>query len=168
MTAKGDPLDALGLKHPQELLAGLDYALVIEFFSVFSRFEYALKICGYLRSNKEATPAWQRFASEMIGQLSLVPSKKLKKAVEFLSENPPKNQMKNLEWQDVHFPAICIDCDSKAIIAATRVRNNLFHGGKYLNTEPESDSKLIQSSLTVIYGCLLVRAGLKEAYDLVR
>lgn len=162
-----DPLDDFKCKQPHELLGGLEYELVTHFFAVFSRFEHALKLTGYLREGELACPAWRRFSSEMIGKLSPVPSKKLKDAIQFLNESPPQKQLQSLEWTKNSFPKECIDCDSKAIIAATGVRNNLFHGGKYKRTDPERDTKLIISALAVVHGCLFVREDIKAQYEII-
>lgn len=163
----GDPLDSLVLRHPRDLLAGLDYELVVHFFSVFSRFEHALKMSGYLRNGELACPAWRRFALDMAGNLSPLPSKKLKESIAFLNEQPPKKQLSSLEWVENPPPIECVNCDSKAIIAATGVRNNLFHGGKYKQTDPARDEKLILSALDVVLGCLYVRDDIKEHYEMV-
>ncbi|MDI9222149.1 hypothetical protein QMZ30_14685 [Pantoea sp. EA-12] len=167
MTGHDEVLDSFEMKSPQQLLAGLDYQLVAEFFAVFSRVEHALKMSGYLQEREPATVDWHRFASEMVGQLSSVRSIKLKTSIVFLTDFPPKKQLRNFEWQDSPFPEICSDRDSKAIIASTRVRNNLFHGGKYNITDPARDTELIVSALNVLRGCLYVREDIKTNYELV-
>lgn len=166
MSEIDDPLGKLDLKGPSELLAGLDYNSVVEFFSVLSRLEYALKESGYIREkDKHATVAWLSFAKSMEGKLSAVGSRRLNKAVEYLNAYPPKTQMNNREWE-VESTSL-EDSDSKSIFYATKVRNNLFHGGKHNSTDVERDMILIRSSLDILYGCLLVNPEIKRSYEVV-
>ena len=54
--------EKMAVSDPFAFLA-VDKELVCTFFAVFSRFEFALKDCGYVREeNGTAAPAWRRFA----------------------------------------------------------------------------------------------------------
>ena len=53
------------------------------------------------------------------------------------------------------------------LLYVRRVRNNLFHGGKFNEHwfAPERSQKLLESSLIILYHCLDLSAPVKEAYD---
>jgi hypothetical protein len=54
----------------------------------------------------------------------------------------------------------------RAIEAAKRVRNNLFHGGKHIHSKPGRDEKLVRCSLTILQACLNLHEGLgRKFYD---
>jgi len=106
--------------------------LVIRFFACFSRFEYALKAAGWVCAGKgdAAEPDWNR----VVGQLKQAdqPERErvLGRAGLLLSEPPRKQVFQNrkLSWRE---PGKSGDESRRLIDALKRVRNNLFHGGKY-------------------------------------
>ena len=153
------------LKHPAELLQGVDYKLVLDFFALFSRFEHAMKCYGYKRQDRQGNvaPDWYTLANEYAGRLSAIGSASLNKSIDFLNLPPPKKQTINLRWEKRE--SSCDDQDSNAIIFAKDVRNNLFHGGKYADPNPERDELLIKSATAVIKGCLLVNQDLWWWYE---
>lgn len=104
--------------------------LVCEFFAVFSRFEFTLKETGFLRVvNGRATPAWRQYGTSL--------------------SNPPQVQIGRETW--AHAPLRGKTRIAQALDAVTRVRNNLFHGGKHTpHSPPGRDEKLIRTSLTLL------------------
>lgn len=55
----------------------------------------------------------------------------------------------------------------KLILSVRRVRNNLFHGGKFpsVNLEdPGRNADLLESSIVILEGCLLLNDRVKELF----
>lgn len=102
-----------------------------EFFYWFSRFEFALKENGFLKSKEigsKAEPGWDEFVREFCGQYEPLPE------AQFLLGNAPSRQIiadgGSLTWSAVGLS----DCRSnlaKVVRLLKTVRNNLFHGGKH-------------------------------------
>jgi hypothetical protein len=70
-----------------------------------------------------------------------------------------------LDWEDAPAPA---GADTeKLLVYVRRVRNNLFHGGKFSETwpDPERSGKLIRASLLVIEACLKLSDRVRAAYE---
>jgi len=125
--------------------------LVCQFLLVFSRFEAALKQAGYCKQKDDRIVVeWWRFASENPpdtdgrGPLPL-------DSVRPLVERPPGRQvvsMKHLEF--VQEQPLEAPVQSKQLLAMVyRVRNNLFHGGKW-PMQPERDPELLQAALAAL------------------
>lgn len=122
-------MEPLSIRSPFE---GLDVPepLVFQFFAVFSRFEYTLKEAGYLQRGKiVALPAWWDFEKELAHRLVVEPGTELEAAISYLNAEPPLVQTRLNGWQPwlLHGTSDI----ARAIDAACRVRNNLFHGGKH-------------------------------------
>lgn len=140
---------------------GLDN-LAFSFFKLFARYEYALKAMRYVRTGGggQVEPEWDRFSNE-IGRLILDEADgELLDAINYLFEHPPKKQIlqdKDLTWQSVntteHSPQILFS-------HIRRVRNNLYHGGKFNGHwfEQERSEELISKSL-------LALQALQEQHD---
>lgn len=105
---------------------------VLEFFYLFSRFEFALKRAGYWRKNgNNVSPDWGEFVSKY--KNIYMPNKELMTLFDRVRENPPSKQVEYLGciiWKEYVInnkaPDLQIYTDIIRII-----RNNLFHGGKY-------------------------------------
>jgi hypothetical protein len=112
----------------------IDKQTVMEFFIVFSRFEFALKRTGYLkRHNGKAEPDWRKF--EMIHKDEFDPEKEpeLTEAWNYIYRDPPQKQVVvdgELDFE-VDEQLKSKSLFEKATIAVRTVRNNLFHGGKF-------------------------------------
>jgi len=133
--------------------------IVFEFFSLFSRFEFALKDVGYFRKkrNKNAEPNWNKFAEDINNEshsdfdlhkfnqaiLKFAPKCQI---VDDSGVNP-KVIFKNRDLNGAN------DVDS-TLIGIRRIRNNLFHGGKMGNRQKYDNSRdedLLKFSLKVMY-----------------
>ena len=117
----------------------LDRALVCEFFAIFSRFEYALKETGFCVAGRygAAMPNWIGFQERIGTKLSSYDNIEVKRAIRFLTANPP--QVQKVEEGRAVFQADDLRGDNdgeRAIEATRRVRNNLFHGGKHTPHSP--------------------------------
>jgi hypothetical protein len=132
-----------------------------EFFFWFSRFEFALKVNRYLKSNTVgaiAEPGWEEFVRRWNAEyvLSLEAS--------HILNIPPNRQIVghggDLDWK----PMGLEDCKSeleKVVRLLKTIRNNLFHGGKHGAAEWDdadrtqvllTDGKSILDQLAILGG----------------
>lgn len=141
----------------------VDRETVCEFFAIFSRFEFALKECGYVVEGLDyAAPAWRRFAKECT--LELPPESVVHVAIGYLETYPPEIQTPRLKWERKGFWGK--DSTERAIESMTRVRNNLFHGGKSRPQSPEGrDQMLVEFSLMLLKKLLEQNANIRTEYE---
>jgi hypothetical protein len=146
-----------GLRIPQDI--------VCEFFAVFSRLEFTLKEMGFVTDRfGRAHPDWNRFSREAGTWLRVVPESEVTEAIEYLTSEPPQVQTAQLTWRPA--PLAGTAPVERALHAVTRVRNNLFHGGKHTPHSPEGrDEMLVRSSLQLIYACLEQNEGLRVTFE---
>ena len=148
-------------------LEGLD-ALAFKFFREFSRCEYCLKVVGYREQSRDAKPDWSALARQLEDVFSDPPDPKISVAVKYLLENPPKKQIVDngsLAWEN-RLP----DCESQAqliLLLVKRVRNNLFHGGKFNGRwlEPGRSEELLKQGLVILEACIENDGLMNEAYN---
>lgn len=142
--------------------------LAIELFQTFSRFEYSLKVAGFHQGEGAAKPDWRNFSKSISEIFEHPVNKEFNNAIQYILMNPPKKQIIKsglLEWKNV-----APDTEMKSdlvLLYVRRVRNNLFHGGKFNGHwfEPERSKELLESSLIILKQCLDVSSTLKEAYE---
>jgi hypothetical protein len=149
-----------------------DHRLVLEFFYLFSRFEYALKRASFMRKGKEgrngiaAEANWDLYADSIKGRFATLISDDFKAAREFLESEPPKKQIVQegqLDWKASQIG----EGESKELYLlrlVKTVRNNLFHGGKYpLQVLPDTgvdrNRRLICASIVVLRQCSQMTDG---------
>jgi hypothetical protein len=144
---------------------GLDTKLVIKFFAMFSRTEYALKQAKYFSYPSENTGTvdakadWCKFAREL-NNLYPEQIENLLQAAKYLREQPPKKQIvkqQNGEFQLTWIPSPKPKDLIDLLVLVRRVRNNLFHGGKYPEGPEEKlsrDRDLMKSCLVILEECL--------------
>lgn len=149
----------------RDLIANLPPATV-PFFAVFSRFECALKRSGYLKKNtKFAEADWAKF-SEELGKLFLDEVRSSDDASTLITK-PPKKQIKldgQLGWKD----AKPIENVRQLFDAVCRVRNNLFHGGKYPHSfvdDTSRDQNLLLGAMKVLERALEQCPNVKMYFD---
>jgi hypothetical protein len=138
-----------------------------DFFYRFSRFEFALKENGYLKSTKPGAavePGWDAFVKKWFDSYSIS-----KEGSQLLSAKPQHQVVGTsgeLEWDDVNLS----DCKSdlaRVIRLLKTVRNNLFHGGKHQAKSwdnPKRTQKLLALGTTVL-GQLAHLASIEPDYD---
>ncbi|MCP5078503.1 MAG: hypothetical protein GY951_10680 [Psychromonas sp.] len=137
----------------------------------FSRAEYALKSAEYAIGNEnKVDPAWDRYANEIHDDFINIKEKPIVDAASYLLNNPPRKQV--LEGNKVKFVNQTVDHKQKStqqILRMVRtVRNNLFHGGKYLldgEQEPGRNQELVASSLTVLKACISLKVEVNASYE---
>lgn len=154
------------VRPPQAMSAELDQ-LAFRFFKVFAQCEYALKAMGYGRAaHADAAEAdWDRFANEVGVLLVRDESQDIVAARTYLFEQPPKRQVwanGSVAWADVPNHE-----RSAQILFAhiRRVRNNLYHGGKFNGRwiAPDRSAELISKSLLLLEKLVNADARLHEA-----
>ena len=144
--------------------------LACDFLGVFARSEYALKAGGFARDIKgHAEADWNAFADAISKSFDPSKSQDLSTAVNYLLTNPPKKQV--MRNNKVEFSEAAPEKNqSKAqqvLVMVRRVRNNLFHGGKFLSAptgDDQRDEILVQHSLTILRACIKLHNQVNEAY----
>ena len=146
---------------------GVRPELICEFLAVFSRVEYSLKetIIYASGDSNVVNASWDTFANDIDEIFLSVDNLKLKQAIKYLLENPPKKQV--LENGELLFKESEIDNNQKktqqVLLMVRRVRNNLFHGGKY-GVNNDRDEKLIEYSLKVLTECVKIKSNVFSFY----
>src|SRR5437773_2207072 len=82
----------------------IDREVLIDFFVMFSRFEYSLKRANFIRSGIDYGAAdWKRFARTIAEAFRSSSSPQLQESVNYLLTHPPKRQVPDrdgLKWED--------------------------------------------------------------------
>jgi hypothetical protein len=148
------------------LHAHLD-ALAGNLFHVFSRTEYALKAAGFNNGDGPAEANWRAFALAVEGVIANPTSRELEEAIGFFFQAPPKKQViveGLIQWAESE-PQTDSRAD-KLLVYVRRVRNNLFHGGKFNGRwfQPDRSEPLLRHSLTVLRACVESVPSVREAY----
>ena len=141
--------------------------LASELFHVFSRTEYSLKAAGFNNGDGAAEANWRDFALDVENLIANPNTQQLKEAIDFIFSAPPKKQViRNglIEWEETE-PTTNSQAD-KLLIYVRRVRNNLFHGGKFNGHwfEPERSEALLRSSLVILSSCVESVHDVRSAY----
>ena len=154
----------------EDLVGGdVDREQVFRFFVFFSRFEFALKRCGYTRSSRgHAEPNWDKLAEELKGSLRIDAEPKLSEQIDYMISQPPGKQV--IRDNTIAFKEMKRGNESEArwlLRLAQQVRNNLFHGGKYpfaRGPEPERDPQLLRAAISVLERCLVLKPNLDACF----
>ena len=141
--------------------------LAYEFFREFARYEYCLKATGLREDSRAAKASWSKYAAEVIQVIEAPESQRLEHAIAYFIDHPPKKQIIKdgaLDWDET-LP----DHQSKAeliLLLVCRVRNNLFHGGKFNGHwfEPQRSEDLMQHALVILRTCGQSHSRVREAY----
>ena len=141
-----------------------------EFFSLFARFEYAMKAVGFRRkTNGRIQLLWNDMADSVKECLIDKNNTDLQSAISYILSHPPMREdlvKDELKW--VEAKANRGDEKYDLFVYICRVRNNLFHGGKYKGkylSDPERSLELIEHCSTVLNACLEANDDLNEAYS---
>jgi hypothetical protein len=155
---------------PYRLKANLPTANM--FFAVFSRFEFALKNCGYASTRRagddSVKPNWTAFAASIRGQFAGVRNARFRDAVQLIMAAPPNTQVLRagiLDWDATMRKAGELDEDYVLRLVRT-VRNNLFHGGKGAGdfAQRNRDVELMTVSLVILRECLQLAPDVGNAF----
>ena len=145
--------------------------LAMEFMATFSRAEHALKSTAYAQGNeKGVVAAWDNFANEIHKECSHITDASIIEAANFLLESPPRKQV--LRDGKVEFNEQTIDQDQKRtqqlFLMIRTVRNNLFHGGKYLphgENEVGRNEKLVRSALAALKAGISLNDEVRVSFE---
>ncbi|WP_339409688.1 hypothetical protein [Pseudomonas sp. EA_35y_Pfl2_R5] len=143
------------------------HQIAADFFRVFSRTEYALKASGFNNGNGPAEANWGNFARAVEAAIGSPSTPELRQAIEYILNEPPKKQfIENglIEWRDT---APQTNSNSDALFQyIRRIRNNLFHGGKFNGHwfAPERSERLINASLIILQAAVEMEPSVREAY----
>jgi hypothetical protein len=143
----------------------LDRQLACEFLAVFARYEFALKAAGFAEGD-EAKPAWDRYARTIDAGFTQLNIAELTTAVDYLINQPPKKQVLvngNLQWRDAPPDPNVLPAE-QVLVMVRRVRNNLFHGGKFL-PGGDRDQLLVHHALVVLRACLPLHGDVAASYE---
>ena len=123
----------------------------ISFSAIFARFEYALKRSGYILDKGQRVEAdWDRFANEL--GVTFWDEVRNSGDAGILIARPPRKQAVaedgGLDWRE----AQPVGNVQELLGAVRRVRNNLFHGDKYLGPDWDSsrNERLVIESRAVL------------------
>lgn len=141
--------------------------LSFDFFREFSRCEYCLKAVGFRRPGDTAEPDWGAFAGAVQQCFETPPNDEFARAVQYYLDSPPKKQIVRdglLAWEDV-----VPQHESRAdllIQLLRRVRNNLFHGGKFNGHffAPQRSGELLRHGLVILKGVVNAHPQVQDAY----
>ena len=140
--------------------------LAFEFFQEFARCEYCLKAVGLLEPKRRDPIAdWGAFSNEVRTVIEQ-PAAEIAPAVAYFLKHPPKKQAivgGALAWvtsvPDHKHEAELI------LRLICRVRNNLFHGGKFNGNwfEPQRSQELLMYGLQILRAVVDAHPQVKEA-----
>lgn len=112
----------------------IDSTMILDFFIIFSRFEYALKSSGYIPDKKKSKPEidWKNFKEEIKDEFKLEEVKHPNEMELFEDFKTQYIYKGTLKWREFNIDSTKSDAEIIIDIVKT-IRNNLFHGAK--NTE---------------------------------
>ncbi|MBN3851252.1 hypothetical protein G3N58_31185 [Paraburkholderia sp. Ac-20342] len=145
--------------------------IAISFWAKFARAEFSLKATRFAAGNEggSAYPAWDKFGSEVAAALDPWADPELAKAVKYLLDRPPRKQIVRGEracFEDIASAAGRRTEIESALVLMRRVRNNLFHGGKYFDHDDANrDLNLMKASMTVLEACVNQIGDVRLAYE---
>ncbi len=137
------------------------FDLATEFFIMFSRFEYAMKQTSKYRGGTASNPKadWRKLSDSLAEHIESINDDDVRTAVERLVTRPPKRIIvvdEQLVWQTIQ-PRERVSVFSQV----QQVRNNLFHGGKFLKDDENRNVELIRDC------CIVLRYFLQKDKDLL-
>ncbi len=149
-----------------------DRALAWHFFIFFARFEYALKRDPrYLKAGiGDAEPDWDTFDSEHNSAFRPHSTPDLDAAVQYFLAEPPRKQLRKdsvMTWSDPQYH----DGKEPLLIwllrMVRRIRNNLFHGGKFPLipiSDPSRDRDLLLKAMTILNAALSLDSTVESQF----
>lgn len=142
--------------------------LSFNFFKLFSRIEYSLKAASFHNGEGTANPNWTTFAQDIHVRFQALQDEDLSAAKQYILANPPKKQVieqGNIAWSNS--APISVNDTDLLLLYVRRVRNNLFHGGKFNGNwfAPQRSEELLNSSIIVLRHVLEINANVKQAFE---
>jgi hypothetical protein len=155
------------LKPPWQELS-VPQQLAADFLAVFARCEFALKsVVDFRSTGSDIKPDWDEFEKQIGPKFSCPDEGLLRDAVSYLLNDPPKKETEtagNLDWKladpggsELH----------RLLVFVRRVRNNLFHGAKWVARESDDagrDEALVRAALVVLSALIPLEGRVYHAY----
>lgn len=154
----------------------IDQKLLLDFFLTFSRFEFALKNSDFFVKRRdsslpyEARADWDSFAQHLQDVFHADPTARLRDACDHLLFNPPSREVvvgSSLGW-DTTAEDESLSEIVRLLRYVRRVRNNLFHGGKFSTLpglETSRNAALLEDSLVILRECLRLANEVRREYE---
>ncbi len=137
--------------------------LILQFVTVFSRFEFALMREGYIRKDK-VEAAWYRFGAGLPMNLVEGNIPQISQAISYLYEEPPMRLIRTPKNGVAWTSQKRRKRNNEGLFQLVKdVRNNLLHGGK-VPFRPDRDVKLLQSALDILSFTLGLDEGVRDAF----
>jgi hypothetical protein len=157
---------------------GVDPNVLLEFFLTFARFEFALKHAGFFQRPRiidpadppDARPDWDCFAASIRLALAQDKTSEFVEAYQYLLDHPPAREVLlngSLMWEE-KAPSVHLPIADRVLQCVRRVRNNLFHGGKFnsvQDADPGRNDRLLRCSMAVLRACLRGSASVDTAFQ---
>ncbi|EPR1042091.1 MULTISPECIES: hypothetical protein [Enterobacteriaceae] len=131
-------------------------SFAFKFFKLFAQYEYFLKKENFFQTiRNKIIVDWDSYANKVVGKNFMDLLGESSASADYILKNPPKAQVVVngvIVWKDVNNNEINVQALFGHI---GRVRNNLFHGGKFNGTwfDPARSALLLRHSL-IILECL--------------
>ncbi|NRB36456.1 MAG: hypothetical protein HRU31_17335, partial [Rhodobacteraceae bacterium] len=140
-----------------------------DLFRTFAQFEYCLKVTGYCVGGRDdaANPDASRFSREL-PPLSEQAGEDVVEAISYILRRSPKKQVyvdEVLQWRDVASQAE--NENDLIFLYVRRVRNNLFHGGKFNGRffDPVRSKEFLECSITILMASIFAWPPMLEDYE---
>ncbi len=137
-----------------------------QFFKLFAQYEYALKEMGFYNTKPKniVEPDWDAFANQVGKIVFDLQDEPVQLAIEYLMSTPPKRQVikeGKLNWDEVTNKHRTPQVLFRHI---RRVRNNLYHGGKFSTHwfDPQRSYELINKSFIILNALRNMDANLNK------
>lgn len=144
--------------------------LAFDLFEIFSQFEYCLKVTGHCLADRggAAKPNWSAFASALTENIIEAEDASVTEAVNYILSHPPKKQM--FTGGKLRFDVVEPRAENQndlILLYVRRVRNNLFHGGKFNGEyfEPDRSRELLSHSASILMWCVFHSDEIGQAYE---
>jgi hypothetical protein len=143
--------------------------IIVDFVATFARLEYALKASGeFLRQTKDAEADWISFAGAIENAIDISSKACLKESIEYILNNPPRKQVNDngvIRWKAAS-PSQSNETKD-LIVYVCRIRNNLFHGGKFTGGYLEDfdrDFSLVKAALCILKEIVNFNVKVRNAF----
>jgi hypothetical protein len=143
--------------------------LIFNFFITFARIEFSLKNSRKLLfgNNKGGQPNWDSFINRL-NNFNSERTNDIKSAVDYILTHPPQKQVvKNGQIEFIDARVTQSSDLVKLNIYIRRIRNNLFHGGKFQGKyipDVSRNSILLTSALIIMNEWVNLDSEIKELF----
>jgi len=148
-----------------------DPKLAVRFLAVFTRMEYALKVGGFAKGDEtKVDPNWDVLANTINDAFLAIDDANVVEARDYLLNLPPRKQVLiDGEVQFVDQQINLKQARTQQVLRMVRiVRNNLFHGDKYLRDgeqEPGRNERLVSAGLHVLLACSVLEERVRMNFE---